>query len=132
MYDDNSESNLEKIYKAIAVGAGLITTLSGSTLLTIITRQIPELVIGALFIQIIPLAAAILIFLFTTNKLYRLLALGVFSAIFFSLIGGWWDAFYLYLLSFSIGQVTGFNLLVSTVMAVIGILIDRKKRGKND
>lgn len=130
MYDDNSESSLEKIYKAIAVGAGLITTLSGSTLLTIITRQIPELVIGALFVQVIPLAAAILIFLFTTNKLYRLLALGVFSAIFFSLIGGWWDAFYLYLLSFSIGQVTGFNLLVSTVVAAIGIFIDRKKRGE--
>ena len=126
MYDTD-ENNLERLYRISATIAGLVAILSGSTLLTIITRQIPELIIGGLFVQVIPLIISIGLFLFTANKTHRFLAFGLFGAIIFSLIGGWWDAFYLFLLSFSIGQVTGFNIFVTSIVIVISALVDKIK-----
>jgi hypothetical protein len=121
----DESSKLERNYKLLAIALGLVSLLALSTTLSIISRLIPVLIPGGGFLQLGTLLTSLVVFLVTRVREYRLLAAGIFGAIFFSLVAGWWDALYLCLLAFKIGEVNGINILMSTGTFLLAVVLER-------
>lgn len=126
-------SKLERNYKLLAIALSLISLLALSATLSIITRLIPVLIPGGAFLQLGALLISLIVFLITRVREYRLLAAGIFGAILFSLVAGWWDALYLYLLAFKIGEINGINILMSAGTFLLALVLERiyQRRGNN-
>lgn len=127
----DESSKLERNYKLLAIALSLVSLLALSTTLSILSRLIPVLIPGGAFLQLGALLASLVIFLVTQVREYRLLAAGIFGAILFSLVAGWWDALYLYLLSLKIGEVNGVNFLTSAATFLLALILERIYQRRN-
>lgn len=127
----DESSKLERNYKLLAIALFLVSLLALSTALSILSRLIPVLIPGGAFLQLGALLASLVIFLVTQVREYRLLAAGIFGAILFSLVAGWWDALYLYLLSLKIGEVNGVNFLTSAATFLLALILERIYQRRN-
>ena len=127
----DESSKLERNYKLLAIALFLVSLLALSTTLSILSRLIPVLIPGGAFLQLGALLASLVIFLVTQVREYRLLAAGIFGAILFSLVAGWWDALYLYLLSLKIGEVNGVNFLTSAATFLLALILERIYQRRN-
>lgn len=127
MYSDNEDKakgNLVKSYKIIATASGFLAVVATSTALTIITRLLPPLIPGGLFIQGIALLTSGFCLFVVKEPISQLVCGGIAGAILFSWVGGWWDAFYLWLAAISLGGLTGFHLFFAASLFAIGWFID--------
>lgn len=133
MYNDEQQQpyNLQKTYKLVASASGFFCVLGASTALTIITRLLPVTIPGGLFVQGTLLASTGFYLVISKEPLQQLISGAIAGAVFFSLLGGWWDAFYLWLAAINLGGITGFHLFMMMIVFCIGWVIDSQfKAGK--
>jgi hypothetical protein len=134
MYNQEQETktgNLPRTYKLIATASGFLAVMGASTALTIITRLLPPLIPGGLFAQSVVLLGSGIALVLAKEPFTQLISGGIAGAILFSFLGGWWDAFYLWLAAISLGGITGFHLFGIMIAIALGWLVDNLFRGNN-